>query len=129
VSTPGSNLFKQAIRLIKPTNITYYKWLGRTLNPVKQWISAYADPIVIKASVQAVSRNVYQQLGLDLQKQYIKIFAPVDFFDLSRDTSGDKFVWNGHLYQLNSQTDWFIQDGWASCLAVDVGVFKGDPSD
>ena len=127
MTTPGSNLFKEAIKLIKPTRIQYYKWNGRTLNPVKQWISSYEDAITIKASVQAVSRGVYQQFGLDLQKQYIKFFAPVDFFDLSRDTSGDKVVFNGRLYQINSQTDWFVQDGWASCLAVDLGPFKGTP--
>lgn len=128
MSTPGSNLFKRAIKLIKPTTIQYFKYDGRTLNDVKQWISTFAAPTDITASVQAVPRSVYKQFGLDLQKQYIKFFAPVDFFDLSRDTAGDKVVFNGRLYQINSQTDWFVQDGWASCLAADVGPFTGNPN-
>jgi hypothetical protein len=128
VTTPGSNLFRRAIKLIKPTTIQYYRWNGRTLNAVKQWISDYAPAVTIKASVQSVPRSVYKQFGLELQKQYIKFFAPVDFFDLARDTAGDKVVWNGRLYQINSQTDWFVQDGWASCIAADVGPFTGDPN-
>ncbi|MGQ4806650.1 phage collar protein [Escherichia coli] len=26
------------------------------------------------------------------------------------------------MYQLESQGTWFAQDGWATCLAVDIGL-------
>lgn len=118
---PGANLFLRAIRLITPTQIQYLKFLSRSVNSARLQVPVFADPISITASVQAVNRNKYQELGLDFQKKYIKIFTQTDIVDLGRDTSGDRIVFNGRLYELNSETDWFAMDGWSSCLAVDVG--------
>jgi hypothetical protein len=118
---PGANLFVQAIRLITPTQIPYLKFLSRGKNAALQYTPVFADPVMITASVQAVNRNKYQELGLDFQKRYIKIFTQTDIIDLARDTSGDRVIFNGRLFELNSETDWFAMDGWSSCLAVDIG--------
>lgn len=118
---PGANLFRAATRIIATSTIQYLKANGRTQNSARQFIASFDAPEPLQASVQAVSRNKYQQLGLDFQKRYIKIFAAQDIIDLGRDTSGDRIIFNGRLYELNSETDWFVVDGWASCLAADVG--------
>jgi hypothetical protein len=123
--TPGSNLFLRALRLIKPTEVDYLAANGRTLNTARQWVPQFAAPVTIKASVQVVARSAYHNLGLDFQKNYIKIFVAAHFVNLARDTSGDRFVVNGKAYQINDQNDWFVQDGWASCMAVEVGPFPG----
>ncbi len=117
---PGSNLLRSALRLIKPTQILYLQATGRTQNAVKQFVATFADPVPLMASVQAVNRDTYNELGLDFQKNYIKVFASKNIVDLGRDTSGDRLIFNGKLYQIESQVDWFVMDGWASCLAVYV---------
>lgn len=118
---PGANLFLAATRLIRPMPIQYLKFAARTQNSARQYVPTFEPEQTIYASVQAVSRNTYNELGLDFQKNYVKIFAATNVVDLGRDTSGDRFKFNGRLYQIESQTDWFIMDGWASCIAVDVG--------
>lgn len=74
------------------------------------------------ASVQAVPRDTYVRMGLDLQRNYVSVFASVDAIDLERDAQGDRFVFDGSEYQIESENSWFLRDGWAECLAVEIGV-------
>ena len=122
MGVPGSNLLKQALKAIKPTTIQYVKFNGRVLNAARQYIDSYDAPSPLRASVQAVARDKYQDLGLDLQKNYIKIWASANLIDLKRDYSGDYFIYGGVKYKLNNQTPWFLQDGWASAIAIDIGA-------
>jgi hypothetical protein len=119
-----------ATQVIDTLTIQYVKYLGRVKNAVGQWISSYATPVDVQASVQAVPRTTYNQLGLDLQKQYVNVFVSLDVTDLDRDVSGDQFILpDGRRYQLESQTDWYGIDGgfqggigWVGpllCVAVD----------
>jgi len=117
---PGSNLLRQALRLIKPTDITIETFKARTLNRARQWVSEYNPPLTIKASVQAVPRNKYIEYGLEFQKNYIKIYAMSNLVNIHRDSSGDKFTYKGRHYQLEGQNAWFDMDGWVSCIAVEV---------
>lgn len=120
MSVPGSNLLKQAMKAIKPTTVQYLRFNGRQQNAARQYINSYDPAAPLTASVQAIRREKYQELGLDLQKNYIKIWASASLIDLSRDYSGDKFIYGGKTYQLADQTDWLLQDGWCSALAVQI---------
>lgn len=119
---PGSNLYRSAVRLIKQTTVQYRRFNARTLNAARQWVSGYDEPFDLLCSLQAVRRSSYQSLGLDFQKNYVKIFAAENLIDVKRDSSGDQFVHAGLLYQLDDQNTWYLIDGWASCLAVEVGT-------
>lgn len=121
MNVPGSNLLKQAARVIKLTTVPYIVAGPRTLNAAKQWVTTYADPVGIKMSVQRVPRSKYIQFNLELQRNYVMLFASIDMIDLDRDASGDRLIWNKRLYQIESQNTWFEQDGWAKSLAVDIG--------
>lgn len=124
---PGSNLLSQALTRIAPTEIQWLQFTGRELNDVRQWVSSFADPVTILASVQAVPRSRYESLGLDFQKRYISIFALTNIADLTRNESGDRFIWGGRLYEVPSKTDWIPQDGWNEIIAVDVGAYVAPP--
>lgn len=117
---PGSNLFNIATRLIKPVPVPYYQYKDRVLNAARQWVSGFEAPVKIMASVQAVKRSSYKQLGLDFQKNYTKIYAAVNLINIDRDSAGDQFIFNGMVYQLEENTRWFVIDGWASALGVEV---------
>ena len=122
MGVPGSNLLRQASRAIKFTGVKFVKFEGRTQNDARQWVNSYAAPAPLRASVQAIQRSQYQDLGLDFQKDYIKIWASANLIDLARDYSGDLFCYGGRKYQLIDNTNWKLQDGWASALAIDIGV-------
>ena len=118
---PGSNLLRSALRLIRPTTISYEMYATRTLNAARQWVATYQPAFPLTCSVQAVDRKNYVEYGLDFQKNYVQLFASQDIIDIDRDSSGDRFTWNGRLFQLESRNNWFAQDGWASAIAVEVG--------
>lgn len=117
---PGSNLFRSAIRLIRPTTVSYEKYASRELNAARQWVATYQPATDLTCSVQAVDRANYVEYGLDFQKNYVHIYAAQDIIDIDRDSSGDRFTWNGRRFQLESRNNWFVQDGWASAIAVEV---------
>lgn len=116
---PGGNLFLRATRLIGTNPIQYYKYKSRVLNAARQWVPSFEDPVTIYASVQAVSRDTYVRLGLDMQRNYVTIYAAANVVDLERDSAGDQLVFDGVRYQIESQTTWFLRDGWAEAMAVE----------
>lgn len=118
---PGLNLLNLAFSLIKPAAVPYYAYAGRTQNAVAQFIPQFKAAQTLYASVQRVPRSKYVAFNLEFQRNYVQIYAKAELIDLERDASGDQIIWGGRLYQIESQGTWFLQDGWASALAVDVG--------
>lgn len=118
---PGQNLLGMASQLIIFQTLIYYKFIGRTLNSVGQDITEYELGIAIQGSFQPIPRKLYPILGLDLQKQYYNFYSSTNIFDIDRDISGDQFGFNGQRFQVVSDTDWFIQDGWKGVLLVHIG--------
>ncbi|QDH49586.1 head-tail connector protein [Pantoea phage Kyle] len=119
---PGANLFRLATRLIKPQPIEYYRFAGRDTDRQRNLVDTYFPVQTIMASVQAVPRDSYAELGLDFQKNYLKIYVAMDVMDLERDASGDMFAFGARkrFYKLTSETPWFDMDGWCSAIAVQV---------
>lgn len=122
MSIPGSNLLRQAMKVIKPSVVKYLRFNGRILDARRQYIDSYEPEVDLVASVQAIQRSAYKDLGLDFQKNYIKIWAAADLIDIARDNSGDIFKWGGRKYKLIDNTNWMLMDGWASALAIDIGA-------
>ena len=116
----AGNVLNRAFRLIKPQSISYRAFAGRVTNEIGLDVSEYADPVDIQASVQAVPRSTYEQLGLDFQKRYITIYTKAAIADLKRGVSGDMAEFDGKTYQAVSATDWMGMDGWQSILCVEV---------
>jgi hypothetical protein len=119
---PGSNLLNRAARLIRLMPIDYYAAAARSANAVGQYVPTFQAPVVIQASVQAVPRDTYVKMGLDLQRNYWMIYTSINAVDLERDSSGDRFVFNNRMCQIESNNSWFLSDGWVGCLAVEVAV-------
>jgi hypothetical protein len=117
---PGSNLFRQATRLITPVKVPYYMFKDRVLNENRHWVPTFKDPISVMMSVQAVQRITYVQYGLDLKRNYIRIYTDCDLIAINRDSAGDRLIWNGDWFQLEDENTWYLMDGWASALAVKV---------
>lgn len=120
--TPGSNLLKRALKLIRRQTISYYQFINRSLNGIGQDITVYATPINIVGSFQAVPRNLYDAYGLVLQKSYYTFYTSTNAFDIARDISGDQIVFNGRKFQCESNNDWFALDGWKGILCVDISA-------
>lgn len=118
---PGDNLFLDAIELIGTSTVQWYRATGRTTNAIGYDVTTYAAAVDIEGSIQAVDRTVYQQYGLDMQKNYVMFYTANDLTDIHRDVSGDNIALNGKRYQLTTEKDWFFMDGWTGVMCVEIG--------
>lgn len=126
MDVPGSNLLLMAMECLEWASVVYYAQTGRTLETNGIYATTYATGVPVdETSVQVIPRNLYDDNGLDYQKNYIYWFVPVDVMDLQRDNSGDRIGVTGRKYQLTSETDWFNIDGWTVAMCVDIGVDNG----
>lgn len=114
------NLLSAAQSVIRTQDVDLYRFSGRTSNAAGKLISTYEPVVSIKASVQPVSRSMYQKMGLDFEKTYITVLAVDDINDLGRDRSGDQIVFDGNKYEVVGQTEWKTSAGWNRVVCVKV---------
>lgn len=117
---PSSNLFKMARKLIKTTPIEWLKFTGRTTNGIGQYVSEYDAPKTLQASVQSAEAALIAKLGLDIQPMYFMVYVGADVEEVSRDGSGDVFLYAGRRLQVLSENYWVIEDGWCGVLCVEI---------
>ena len=118
---PGQNIFRIASSAIGLQSVVWKKYTGRTISDVGIETATYDAGTTIQASVQLVSRSVYEQFGLDLQRNYVMVYTASDMGDLERGISPDIITWGGSTYQIESnQSDWYMVDGWNGYLAVKI---------
>lgn len=115
-----NNLLNQALTIIPKQTFTYYKFKTVTVNTqgIKQ--IEYESPVELQGSVQAISQDMYEKLGLDWSKKYISVHASIDMRNTDNDQSvPDKIVWNNKEYLITKATSWYTQDGWNKIVAVE----------
>jgi hypothetical protein len=117
---PGSNIFLLAASVIGLQDITYYRYKDRTQNAAFQFITTYETAITIQGSFQPVQRDLYQEYGLDFQKNYAMLYCAKDIMDVQRDISGDKIVYKNKTYQCQSNLYLYDVDGWVGVMVVQI---------
>jgi hypothetical protein len=117
---PGGNILALANRVISPQCVQYRPFVSRALNSAGVLVPKWSSPCTLNANVQPVPRSRYEVMGLDFQKNYATIYVQKNVVDIARDVTGDQFWYSGKLYQVESRTDWFAQDGWDAILCVEV---------
>ncbi len=118
---PGQNLLNMALTLIAKQVVIYYQFLSRSPNSVGQDVTNYAEPFEIVGSFQAIPRKEYYLYGLNLQKNYSTFYSSNNVLDIERDVSGDQLIYAGKRYQVESNNNWYAQDGWKGILVVEIG--------
>ncbi len=116
----GGNILNLALSIIGNQSFQYKAFLARTPNEIGLDVSTYATPVTLNGNVQPVPRQLYQQYGLDFQRNYFTFFVSKNILDVDRDVSGDQIISGGVTFQVISKTDWYAANGWDSFLAVQV---------
>lgn len=125
VYVPGINLLNMALTVIQQQTVDYYQYNARTLNAVGQYVTTYKTMVKIVGSWQPVPKHLYPIYNLDLQKSYFTFYTSNNVLDITRDVSGDQIVYKGRRYQVESNNDWYQEDGWKGMLCVDIGASSG----
>ena len=113
------NLLLKALKTVPPKSVVYKKFLGNTIasNGVK--VPTYSDPITISnASVQPISTRVYQELGLNMQEEYRRVFVPTSAVALEGQLSSDIFEFDGKQWKSIGNTAWHTYNGWNELIVV-----------
>lgn len=118
---PGANILGLARQVIGFQTAKHYKNRGTVDGADGINSPSYYPGNDISVSVQPLSRTMYEQLGLDLQKSYVTIYSDVRLQDVQRDKAPDMVDYGGDRYVVESNTDWVNQDGWLGALCVRQG--------
>lgn len=119
---PGANLLNMAMGLIGTQQAAWYRAIGRTQNALGQWVTEYAEPVVIRGSMQPLDRAKYEAMGLDLARQHWVFYTSHPVEGVARGDSPDRLTYNGRKLEVVDETNWYIADGWRGLLLVDEGA-------
>lgn len=117
---PGSNLLNMALSVIAPATVQYYAYVSRETNGIGLIVTTYADPVNVVGSLQPVPRALYQQLGLDLRKNYYMFYSSQAIADVTRDRTSDQLGFMDKRFQVDSSNDWYAIDGWNGVLCIEI---------
>lgn len=120
MTVPGSNLLNMALGLIAGQRVGWRQFLGTTTNAAGVKVPTWAASVDITGSFQPVPATLLQQYGLDMSKNYATFYSSHQMGDPDRSKAGDRLIYAGKVYQIESKTPWFAQDGWESALCVEV---------
>jgi hypothetical protein len=122
--TPGSNLLGLALRAIRPQTLKHRAFIGRIENAAGDTVATFAPAADIKGSMQPVDMRLYQELGLNLAKNYstLYVFGPV--IPTARDRDGDLVLFNGLTWQCESDRDWSGVGEYRKILCVEVPPYE-----
>lgn len=103
----------------------YYKYLGNELKAGRD-IPLFADPIPMEGSVQAVSNKTYEQLGLDLNKNYKTVFSTALIASMAEEIQPDRIVYENRTYEVVENKNWYETNGYTKVLVVELKELRND---
>lgn len=121
MSVPGSNLLALALTAIAPQPVQFRAYTGKTTRADGQQVNAYAAPVTLYGSWQAVTSQDKALYGLTLSSDYAVFYASTPMQNAVRDEAPDQFTYAGRRWSVIARTGWFAMDGWDSVLVIDIG--------
>ena len=116
----GGRILSKALKLVGAENVGYLKFNGKVTNAAGIDVSTYAPIVWIKAQVQGVSTNAKQYLGIDLQKEVVKVYSETVINQMPRDGEADRLTIGGSVYEVMSNDGWNKPQGFSGVLLEKV---------
>lgn len=98
----------------------FLKYKGTTIDPMGRDVPEFEEPATLTGSLQPVSNKMYEQLGLDLNKNYIVIYCPALMQSIAQTPQPDRIVFQNRTYELVENKDWYVSNGWTRAIAVEL---------
>jgi len=124
MNIPGVNLLSAASRVIRFETIGHRAFVSRLANSAGDFISAFAPSVDIQGSMQPLNKKTYQELGLNLTKNYIMLYTSATVTPPIRDHEGDLLTFGGKTWQCESDQSWAAIDGFTKMLCVEVPPYE-----
>lgn len=120
MNIPGANLLSIAARVLRMQTLQHRAFISRTENSAGDTVSTFADPVEIQGSVQPLDKKLYQELGLNLTKNYVMLYTLASVSPTTRDREGDLVSFGGLTWQCESDQNWAAIDGFTKMLCVET---------
>lgn len=98
----------------------YYRYQETIVDDMGRDVPKYADPKPVTGSVQAVSNKLYEQLGLNLDKNYKIIYSPELIQSIAEKIQPDRIVYNNRTFEVVEDKDWYETNGYTRILVVEL---------
>lgn len=124
MNIPGANLLSMASRVIRFETIGHRAFVSRVANSAGDFVSTFAPSVDIQGSMQPLNKKLYQELGLNLSKNYIMLYTSATLSPPVRDHEGDLLTFGGKTWQCESDQSWAAIDGFTKMLCVEVPPYE-----
>lgn len=124
MNIPGANLLSIAARVIRFETLGHRAFVSREANSAGDFVATFAASEDIQGSMQPIEKKLYQQLGLNLAKNYATLYTSATITPTGRDREGDLITFAGKTWQCESDQNWAAMDGFTKMLCVEVPEYE-----
>lgn len=107
----------------------YYRYQETIGDDMGRDVPRYADPKSVTGSVQAVSNKMYEQLGLDLNKNYKIIYSSELIQSIAEKIQPDRIVYDNRTFEVVENKNWYETNGYTKILIVELKELRQNESD
>lgn len=121
---PGANLLGLAFRAIRPQKIPWRAFTGRTENAAGDTVATFAPAVELTGAMYPLDTKLYQQFGLNLAKNYARLYIFGSAQPTARDRDGDLILFGGKTWQCEDAWDWSDVGEYRRILCVEVPPYE-----
>lgn len=90
------------------------------INEIGNEVVTLPDPVIYIGSIQPVDNKLYEQLGLDLAKNYKIVFCPKLLLSLAEQTIPGKIKYDNAWFDIIENQNWWETNGYTKCVICEI---------
>lgn len=106
----------------------YLKYMRTEIDDMGRDVPEFEEPKTYTGSVQPVPNRLYEQFGLDLDKNYKTIFSPQLMKSLAEEIQPDRIVYQQRTFEIVENKNWYETNGYTKILMVELKELRQNVS-
>ena len=106
----------------------FLKYIETTIDDMGRDVPVFADPVLMTGSIQAVPNKMYEQMGLQLDKNYKTVFSLALIQSIAENIQPDRIVYNGLTFEVVENKNWYETNGYTKILVVELKELRPNES-
>ena len=124
------NILNIAMKATNPLGcnrpFTLYKYKRSILDEMGRDVAQYDGGVEYIGSIQPVQNKLYEQLGLDLTKNYKTLYCSTLIEGLAEQAQPDRIIYDGLTYETVENQVWYESNGWTKAIICEVKALRED---
>lgn len=98
----------------------FYKYSKTTVDDMGRDVPEFEAPIPQTGSVQAISNKMYEQMGLNLDNNYIVVYSSALIQSIAEKIQPDRIVYQNRTFEVVEDKNWYTTNGYTKALMVEL---------